>query len=120
AAAAAFAPLPPGLVERAYSTSAFLRLQQLVTSASNLAPFALFDALIVATIAAWVIAVGVDVARRLDALRVAGRLAWRTLVWVAVLYLLFLVAWGLNYRRVRLADKLQFDASAVSPDALRL
>ena len=40
----------------------------------------------------------------------------RTVVWGAGFYLAFLLIWGLNYRRVRLADKLQFDAHAVSPD----
>ena len=34
----------------------------------------------------------------------------RTVVWAAVLYLLFLALWGLNYRRPRLSEKLTFDA----------
>ena len=35
----------------------------------------------------------------------------------AAFYLAFLVLWGLNYRRVRLADKLQIDEASISPDA---
>ena len=36
-----------------------------------------------------------------------------------VLYLAFLVLWGLNYRRLPLEDKLPFDAAAVTPDGAR-
>ena len=43
----------------------------------------------------------------------------RTAVWVAALYVLFLLTWGLNYRRERLSDKLQLDSTAISPDAAR-
>ena len=39
------------------------------------------------------------------------------LVLAAVCYLGFLATWGLNYRRVALADKLEFDARRVSPEA---
>lgn len=119
AAAAAVVPLPAPLIEHAYSTVLFPRLQRLVTSASNLAPFALVDALIVVTLAAWIIAIGIDIARTHRGWRhVVARLMLRTIVWTAAFYLAFLVLWGFNYRRVRLADKLQFDPRAISPDAL--
>jgi hypothetical protein len=118
AAAAALAPLPPALVERAYSTSLYLRLQRVVTSTSNLAPFALFDALLIVTLAAWLIAVGVDLVRHRGAwMLIVARLLLRTIVWSAAFYLVFLLVWGLNYRRVRLADKLRFDPHAISSDA---
>ena len=35
----------------------------------------------------------------------------------AAFYLAFLLLWGLNYRRVRLADKLQIDEASISPDS---
>jgi hypothetical protein len=118
AAAAALAPVPPALVERAYSTSLYLRLQRVVTSTSNLVPFALFDALIIVTLAAWLIAIGVDRVRHHRAwTRILGRLLLRTVVWAAGFYLVFLLVWGLNYRRVPLADKLQFDPHLISSDA---
>lgn len=117
AAAAALAPLPPPLVERMYSMGAYPRIQRFITSTSNFVPVALFDALVIATVAVWLIAFGVDIARRRHAwTQVVARLAVRTLVWAAGFYLAFLLIWGLNYRRVRLADKLQFDARAVSLD----
>jgi hypothetical protein len=116
AAAVAFAPLSPLLVERIYSTSAYPRVQRILTSASNLVPFALFDVLLIATAAGWLIVLGVDVARDRGAwMRIGVRLVGRTLVWSAGFYLAFLLIWGLNYRRVHLVDKLQFDAHAVSP-----
>ena len=116
AAAVAFAPLSPALVERIYSTSAYPRIQRILTSISNLVPFALFDVLLIASVAGWLIALGVDLVRDRGAwMRIAVRLVGRTLVWSAGFYLAFLVIWGLNYRRERLADKLQFDADAVSP-----
>jgi hypothetical protein len=118
AAAAAISPLPAPLVERAYSASLFPRLQRIITSASNLTPFALLDALIVVTLGAWLIAAGMDVARRRRGWAdVVARLMLRTIIWAACFYLVFLVVWGLNYRRVRLVDKLQFDARAVSQEA---
>jgi hypothetical protein len=117
AAAAALAPLPSALIERAYSTGLYPRLQRIVTSVSNLAPFALFDALIIVTLAAWLIAIGVDLIRHRGSwMSIAARLLMRTIVWSAAFYVVFLLAWGLNYRRVRLADKLRFDPQAISPD----
>ena len=117
AAAVAFAPLSPSLVERMYSTSAYVRIQRIITSTSNLVPFALFDGLLLATLTAWLVALGVDLARNRGVwTRTAVHLVVRTGVWAAAFYLVFLMIWGLNYRRVHLADKLQFDAEAVSPD----
>jgi Protein of unknown function (DUF3810) len=116
AAAVAFAPLSTSFVERIYSRSAYLRIQRVITFTSNLVPFALFDVLLVATVAAWLTAFGIDLARDRGAwLRIATRLVSRTIVWGAGFYLAFLLIWGLNYRRVRLVDKLQFDAHRVSP-----
>src|ERR1700730_5904612 len=118
AAAAALAPVPPALGEAAYSTSLYLRLQRVVTSTSNLVPFALFDALIIVTLAAWLIAIGVDHVRHQRAWTgILACLPLRTVVWAAAFYLAFLLVWGLNYRRVPLADKLRFDPHAVSSDA---
>ena len=111
-------PVPPALVERLYSTNAYLRLQALVTPASNRVPFALFDALMLIVLLGWLVALGVDVRHSRGAMRrVVARLTLRALVWSSALYLAFLAVWGLNYRRVRLVDKLQFDVQAISPAA---
>jgi hypothetical protein len=121
ASAAAVLPTPTGAVEALYSTRAYLVLQGGVTAASNLVPFALFDALIVIVVGGWLVALARDLVRgaRGHWLRAAADVAVRTAVLTSVLYLVFLLVWGLNYRRVPLADKLQFDANRASPDAAR-
>jgi hypothetical protein len=117
AAMTAAAPLPPAWVERVYSASVYRVLQRLLTPLSNLVPFALFDGLIIAVLAAWIGVAAADVVRRCPWRRLVARLLLRTAVTAAALYLAFLVIWGLNYRRVKLVDKLQFDESSISPDA---
>jgi hypothetical protein len=118
AAGAAIVPLPPAWVEHAYSTSVYPGVQRLVTPVSNLAPFALFDVLIVAAIAASLLPVIADIAtRRHSAIRIIARFLFRSVVLGASFYLVFLMLWGLNYRRQKLTEKLQFDASAPSAAA---
>ena len=92
-----------------------------MTALSNRVPFALFDVLIVLVIGAWLALAVRDLAgkRRIGALRATGRIALRTVVWSAGLYVIFLLVWGLNYRRTPLLEKLAFDAHAVTPDAAR-
>ena len=120
AAAAALLPLPTSIVERAYSTALYPRLQSVLTPVSNHVPFALFDALVAIVAGGWLFAVALDIGRyRRQWARLGGRLVLRTVVWTAALYVLFLLTWGLNYRRERLSDKLQFDSTAISADAAR-
>jgi len=119
AAAAALIPTPPGLVERFYSLRAYAALQRPITAFSNRVPFALFDVLLVLVIGAWLGLALRDLfgKRRIGMLRASARLALRTIVWAAGLYVIFLLAWGLNYRRTPLIEKLPFDPRAVTPDA---
>jgi hypothetical protein len=119
AAAAALVPLPATFVERVYSRRLYLALQPLLTSLSNLVPFALFDALLIVVALSWI---GLSVR---DLRKVKGRvravvvILWRTIVGVAALYLVFLCTWGLNYRRVPLADVLGLDAARVTAPAVK-
>ena len=121
AAAAAVVPVPRAAIERIYSTGVYPVLQHSITGLSNRAPFALLDVLLLSAIVAWLAATAIDVHRifRLGPARVASRLALRTVVPAAVLYLGFLVLWGFNYRRIPLQDKLVFDQGAVTPQAAR-
>jgi hypothetical protein len=114
----AVAPLPPTLVDRVFSSRLYVAVQPAVTSFSNRAPFALFDVLVLSVAALWLV-YGVRDARRLSLLRASVHIVARTAAWLAALYLAFALLWGLNYRRVRLADKVPFDASAITPDAAR-
>jgi hypothetical protein len=117
AAGAALIPLPPGGVDRWYSARVFATLQPLLTSISNLAPFALLDLLMGAVALLWIALAAHDLLRAPGRVRGALRIVARTVVWGAALYLLFLVLWGLNYRRPRMRDVLPYDASGVTADA---
>lgn len=117
AAGAALAPLPPRAVERWYSARVYASIQPLVTSFSNLAPFALFDLLLAAIAVSWIALAARDLLRARRRWRGALRILARTMVWTAAIYLAFLALWGLNYRRPRLREMLPYDASAVTAPA---
>ena len=113
AAVAAAAPISHGFVERWYSNGFYPHLQRAVTTCSNLAPFSLFDVLCLVLVAAF----GVAVYRAIRGRgwnRGARLIVWILLRGAAVVYLVFLATWGLNYRRVALKDKLAFDARGVT------
>ena len=116
ALAAALVPLNAEKVERWYSTGVYPRLQAVITPVSNRFPVALLD-ISVATgiiVGAWVLSrriwrtgVGRGLLRSAGSVVTAG----------AVGYLLFLLVWGLNYRRVPLERKLDWDSSRVTRSA---
>jgi hypothetical protein len=114
----AVAPMSPRLVERVYSNGVYAALQPVLTSASNLVPIALVDPLILLILAGWLILAGRDLrASRGAWWRSVARIALRTLAWSAAAYLVFLVTWGFNYRRVRLVDKLEFSGDRVTSES---
>jgi hypothetical protein len=106
-------PVPKPFVERFYSTFLYIHLQRVVTGASNLVAFSLFDFLVIGVVAAWLIALAADIRRRKS---VTARVLMRSMVWASVLYIAFICLWGFNYRRVKLADKLEIDARGVSQE----
>jgi hypothetical protein len=112
----ALAPLPAAMVERWYSLTFYPPLQRVLTSSSNLVWFALFDVMWIGAIAAAAV-----VARR--RIIVAGwrngtlRFAGDLLRAAALLYLVFLVIWGLNYRRVPMFEKVAFDPERITRSA---
>jgi hypothetical protein len=114
---AALLPLPPALVDHWYTARVYGSLQPLITSFSNLAPFALLDLFLGAITVAWLGLAVRDLLRAPSRMRGVWLVAARSLVWSSALYLLFVAMWGLNYRRPRLRDVLPFDASAVTADA---
>lgn len=113
ALAGAFAPIPAWAVEQWYAQGIYPVLQNLLTSATNPVPFAVFDILWVGVAAA-----GAMVAYR--SIRTAGwrhgavRFAIVAVRATAIAYIVFLATWGLNYRRVALIDKLAFDPARVT------
>ena len=113
ALAAAVVPLPPELVERAYSHGWYRRLQPAVSSISELSPIALLDAAAAVLMMALIVA---SVRRyRSSGLRTAvSRMLMTSLVVAAVIYLWFLLFWGFNYRRLPLEQKLAYDSSRIT------
>jgi hypothetical protein len=113
ALAGAFAPIPAWTIERWYSQGVYPILQRLLTSATNPIPFALFDVL-------WVAAAAAAAAVTYRCLRTMGwrmgalRLVVVTVRSAAIVYLVFLATWGLNYRRVPLIEKLAFEPGRIT------
>lgn len=119
--AVALAPPAAASVERWYAKSLYPILQSNLTALSNHAPIALFDVAIIAfaliAIAIWIWSI--RLARKKQAMRSLARGVAATLTLFAVIYLWFLGSWGLNYARPPLESQLAFDASRITPDAVR-
>jgi hypothetical protein len=114
-------PPPAPFIDRYYSRLLYPWLQSVVTPASNLAPFALFDVLVMAALLAvpfwWVTRVRSTArGRRLKAL---PRLLLDTVVLASGVFLVFEFMWGLNYFREPLGAKLDYDASRVDLEKIR-
>lgn len=105
---AAWAPLSPSAVERRYSARLYPEFQRGLTSLTNLLPVAVFDVLLVTAVTA--VLVGgfraLRAARRQRRAHPVGLALWNLGIAAALLYLLFLAAWGLNYRREPLQQRL--------------
>src|SRR2546423_12765626 len=85
-AAAAFVALvrvPPTMVERVSSTRLYAGLQPLVTSISNLVPFALFDIVVGFVLVAYFALAVRDVVRGRGVWRRLGPIFARAIVWSA-------------------------------------
>lgn len=120
ALAAAIAPMPAGVVERVYSNGLYPPLQAAVTSATNLIPVAVLDVCAGAMLAAGIVVF----VRRVRQRGISAGLQWAAgslAVLAAVLYLWFLAMWGLNYRRMPMETKLDYDRVRVTREgAVRL
>ena len=113
-------PIPRSTVESLYSYGVYPMVRQLVTAGTSRIPLALFDWLLfggAAAILGWC-AWRLLRPRRHRRLRVLGALAARLAVLAAAIYLVFLVIWGLNYRRETLAAKLGYTEDRVTAAAL--
>lgn len=112
---AAVLPLPADAVERWYSRGVFPPLQRTLTTISNLVPFAIFDVLWIGAIAA--AAILVYRSRRRGPRGAALHIASVIVCGSVIVYLAFLATWGLNYRRLPLADKVAFDETRITKEA---
>jgi Protein of unknown function (DUF3810) len=114
------APVPSAWVEREYATTRFLGWQRFITPVGNVVPVALFDVLLVAV----TIFVVVRMAMRLRRVERSG--GWRgrahavryaaldVAAAAAVLAIWFSLAWGANYLRMPLRERLDFDGTRVT------
>lgn len=120
AAAAAIAPLPPQLVETAFSTRLYPSIQHVVTPLTNLLPIAVFDLLLVAAFAIVVVQLvrGVGRARRERRVAPIFAMLWHLIAGAALVYLVFLAVWGLNYRRLSMQDRLVLASPAPDKTAV--
>ncbi|MGE5361318.1 MAG: DUF3810 family protein [Bacteroidales bacterium] len=113
--------LPAAWVESAYSRGIYAAFQPVITSVTNQVPFALFDVLAVAATALVLVlvvrAILGSVRRRRLSLLLNGLL--NLAVAVAVVYLVFLIMWGLNYQREPVTAHVAFDRQAVTAQALK-
>ena len=110
----------PRTVEDVYGRRLYPAIQANLTSLSNLSPVALFDVgllfLIAAVIAVWIVALKRAKKKRL---RGIGNAVASTLTIAALVYLWFLTTWGFNYARQPLEARVPYDASRISPAAVR-
>jgi hypothetical protein len=122
AVAAAVLPTSAGVVERWYSTWWYPAVQRTVTPVSNVAPFAFLDLFVIAAVAfalatAWR---GVRRARRAKRPSPLVAAVFDLLTAGAVVYLLFLALWGLNYRRIPVIERLALSQTVAGRDAARM
>ncbi len=117
---AAVVPLPSRLVEAWYSRRLYPAIQGVLTSLSNLVPVALLDVAAVLLL----VVLALRFRHRVRATGVVHALVSSVVslaTVTAVTLLLFFVLWGLNYRRVPLDEKLDYDGARVTREgALRL
>lgn len=115
---AAVVPISGGTIERLYSVRLYPEIQRVLTPLSNTVPFAVLDVLSVAGVVVLIVAL-VRSVRRARAQRRVGPLL-RTMVKIAaaaaVVYLVFLVLWGLNYRRLPMTERLVLERDAPSTE----
>jgi len=114
----AFVPLPERLVEAWYSRGLYPSIQATVTSFTNRAPIALLDVAIIVLLVALVFVFWRRV-RAVGFVRALARCARSFVTLGAVGYLAFLALWGLNYRRVALQTRLDFDQARITREAAR-
>ncbi len=115
---AVLAPLPTSLVERWYSNGLYPSLQRALTTTSNVVPVAMFDLWLVGALA-WLVWVWRRPFRHTGRRSPAVvRALWQTLVGAAAAYLVFLLCWGLNYRREPLSARLDLTAAAPTTEAV--
>ena len=109
-------------MERFYARWLYPALQANLTSLSNRSSVPLFDLtlllVILVALGSWIY--WLRRVRRERSIRPIGRGLFATLAGAATVYLWFLIAWGFNYARPPLETMVPYEASRVTPMAVRL
>jgi hypothetical protein len=117
---AAFAPIPASVVESGYSRGPYLFLQRQLTPMVNAVPVAVTDLLMAGAVVLAVMGARrwrADL-KRLGVRRALWRAAFALATTAAGVYLVFLLTWGLNYRREALGSHLDFERARVTADSV--
>jgi hypothetical protein len=116
----ALIPLPASTVESFYANGVYAWLQAWLTEWSNETSSAVGDVLLILVGLVlplwWAVRLLLGRGRRR---RVLARLAFRSLILTAWLYLAFLFLWGFNYMREPLTAKLDYDEQRLTEEAKR-
>ncbi|HEY6329477.1 MAG TPA: DUF3810 domain-containing protein [Blastocatellia bacterium] len=114
--------LPPSSawVELHYSRGIYPKIQRTITPLTNIVPFAVADVLIISLVVGLVIwwVRRFRRARQGRRLKAIGAMVFHTLVLAAVAVFVFQVIWGLNYSRVPLIEKLDYDKGRITDQAV--
>ena len=120
AAAVALASWPADDVERLYSRGAYAMWQPLLTGLSNLVSVSFLDVVVLAGVAYLLHAVWrIARPRTGSRWRSLGRQSAAAVAVAAAVYLIFVAAWGLNYRRITMRGQLDFARARVTESATR-
>jgi hypothetical protein len=121
AAAAIVLPRPAALVERLYGQGVYPAIQTVLTSASNALPVAVFDVAIVGVgvLVLWWLRAAWRDRRGSGWLRAIWTLTCRLVTLAAAAYLWFLAAWGLNYARPPIEQRLGLAVGAATTIEVR-
>jgi hypothetical protein len=113
-------PFSPSFIEGWYSTGFYPFIQRVLTPLSNLVPFALFDLLTVGAVIIVIVAIvrAIRRARRIRQWSPLLTTSVNLLTGAAVVYLVFLVFWGFNYRRIPMSSRLIVDRGAPTEESV--
>jgi hypothetical protein len=115
ALAVALLPLPARWIEHWYSRGFYLRLQPIVSRATDVSPVALLDLAVLALVCVFV-SLGVRSYKKTGFTGMLRLVGTRLVVGASIAYLWFMAAWGMNYRRVPLQEQLAYDNSRLTRD----
>jgi len=120
AIAAVVFPFPQDWIEDVYANQGFAALNRAFVPITNAVPVSVGDVEVIVAIVVLIVAwVGsLSAVPHWQRGRAALRMAVHTLGWIAFLVVAFELVWGLNYRRPTVSQRIVYEASSVTDDAV--